>query len=133
MGAASFTCSTVLPLMIAPSSNSIAQPSLSTLKTMASIPRFAAATCVLNLVRKDGFKKSRPILLSAPSFLSAKGLALYANAFATNASIAAPVLPFASVSISCTEIKFFISLILFLLLLKKYPLLFLKYLMPVIT
>ena len=66
-------CSTVVPFIIAPSANSKAQPSLSTLKTMGSIPKFCAATCVLNLVLKLGFKKRSPIRLSAPNFLSLKG------------------------------------------------------------
>ena len=85
IGAASFTCSTVLPLMMAPSSNSSAQPSLSTLKTIASIPRFFAAICVLKRVRRLGFRNNKPIRLFSPSLLSTSGFALYINAFATKA------------------------------------------------
>ena len=98
MGAASFTCSTVLPLMMAPSSNSNAQPSLSTLKTIASIPKFAAAIWVLSRVRRLGFKNNKPMRLSSPKFLSANGFFLNARACATKAFI---------FSTSFTEIKFF--------------------------
>ena len=37
-----------------------------TLKTIDSIPKFAAATCVLNLVRRLGFKNNNPILFPFP-------------------------------------------------------------------
>ena len=76
MGAASLMCSTVFPFIIAPSLNSNAQPSLSTLKRIGSIPKFCAATCVLNLVLKLGLKKSNPMRLCAPKFLSNKGCCL---------------------------------------------------------
>src|SRR5512138_3907108 len=87
IGAASLTCSEVLPLMIASSSNSNAQPSLPTLNTIASIPKFCAAICVLNRVRILGFKNKSPMRLFAPSDLSTNGFALYDNAFSTKASM----------------------------------------------
>ena len=110
MGAASLMCSTVVPLMMAPSSNSNAQPSLSTLNTMASIPKLLAATCVLKRVRKLGFKNNNPIRLLAPKGLSTKGFALYAKAFATKALIASPTPPKEGVKTSFTEINCFILL-----------------------
>ena len=75
-GAASLTCSTVLPLMMASSSNSSAQPSLSILKMTGSSPSWRAATCVLSRVRRLGFRNSNPILFPSPSVLSAKGFFL---------------------------------------------------------
>ncbi len=80
MGAASFTCSTLLPLMMASSSNSRAQPSLPTLNTMASIPKCCAAICVLKRVRMLGFKNNSPMRLLRPFVLCMNGSALYAIA-----------------------------------------------------
>ena len=48
---------------------------------------------LLNKLNKEGFKKIKPIRLPAPNVLSAKGLALYASAFATKALMASPVPP----------------------------------------
>src|ERR1041385_5988288 len=78
-GAASFTCSTVVPLMMASSSNSSAQPSWPTLNTMDSIPRFFAASCVLNLVRILGLRNNMPMGLSLPRVRSFSGLVLYSR------------------------------------------------------
>src|SRR5580704_13139824 len=101
IGAASLTCSTVLPLMIASSSNSRAQPSLSTLKTIGSAPRFCAASCVDSLVRILGLRNSIPTRRLAPRLLSLSGSALYSSACCTRLSMSAA---------SCAEMKFLIIL-----------------------
>src|SRR5580698_8300852 len=100
-GAASLTCSTVLPLMIASSSHSRAQPSLSTLKTIGSPPRFCAAICVDSLVRILGLRNNIPTRRLAPRLLSLSGSALYASACCTRPSMSAA---------SCAEMKFLIIL-----------------------
>src|SRR6185437_6594249 len=104
IGAASFTCSTVFPLMIASSSNSSAQPSLSTLKTMGSAPRFCAAIWVERRVRMLGLRNNIPTRLFAPRLLSFNWSALYARALATRLSMSVT---------SAAEIKFFIVYKLF--------------------
>ena len=71
IGAASFTCSDLEPLIIASSSNSSCQPSLPTLKIIGSIPRLRAATWVLNRVRMLGFKTGSRFFCRRPvSYLS---------------------------------------------------------------